>query len=217
VSVSKFGPDAAAGWTETSYADPASYLGRRAELVLALGPPLVDGDRVLDLACGDAGLAEFLLPHGLDYLGVDASPPMVAAAGARLAGRGTVETGSVDSYRPPTPVAATTVFRALYYATDRAAFFRRAAEFTEKKLVFDMNPRQYRVAEIRAELEANGWGRIELRPFFVPQTVALPRAVLRALGVAERIPPLARTLLRFRFTYVCAAWRDERRGARNDR
>ena len=75
---------------------------------------------------------------------------------------------------PGAPVAATTVFRAIYYAHDRAAFFARAARFTERKLVFDLNPRQYRVADVVAELEEAGFGRVVLRPFFVPQTQRLP-------------------------------------------
>src|SRR5207244_10519204 len=49
---------AAAGWSE-QYADAEAYLRHRAELIVSLGPRLEPGDRVLDLACGDAGLAEF--------------------------------------------------------------------------------------------------------------------------------------------------------------
>jgi hypothetical protein len=41
----------------------------------------------------------------------------------------------------------------------------------------------------------------------VPQTRALPRLALDALRAAERTMPLARLLLRRRFSYVCAAWR----------
>ena len=42
-------------WSELAYADAATYLAHRGELVLKLGPPLARGDAVLDLACGDAG------------------------------------------------------------------------------------------------------------------------------------------------------------------
>jgi SAM-dependent methyltransferase len=175
-----------------------------------LGPPLEPGDTVLDLACGDGGLAKFLLRHGLAYFGVDASPAMVAAARERLGDRARVERGDVDDFTPSEPVEATTLFRALYYPRDREAFFRRVAGFTAKKLVFDLNPRQYPPAQIRAELAAAGWTRLETRPFFVPQTVALPGFLQRLLLAAERIPPVAALLLRFRFTYVCAASRSER-------
>ena len=57
-------------WTDREYADPVPYLRHRAELIVSLGPRLEAGARLLDLACGDGGLADFL--PGIDYLGVDA-------------------------------------------------------------------------------------------------------------------------------------------------
>jgi SAM-dependent methyltransferase len=207
VTNEKFGPETARRWSEDAYADPVAYLEHRADLIRSLGPPLVAGDRVLDLACGDGGLADYLLPHGLAYIGVDASPAMVAAARGRLAGRAEIVEEAIGDFRTDAAVAATTLFRSLYYVGDRATFFRRAAEFTEKKLVFDLSPRRYRVDTIRAELLAAGFARIWLRPFFVPQTLALPRLARRALVAAERTGAPARLLLRFRFTYVCAAAR----------
>lgn len=191
----------AADWSE-EYADAGAYLSHRGELVVSLGPPLEPGDRVLDLACGDGALAAFL--PGLDYLGVDASPEMVEQARRRGVA---AELGDLNEFVPSAPVAATCVFRAIYYARDRAAFLRHAAGYTERKLVFDLNPRQYRLEDVRADLRAAGFGRLELRPFFVPQTRALPRPVAAALRAAERTGPAARLALRFRFTYVCAASR----------
>jgi len=199
--------DAAAGWSEGQYADPSGYLGHRADLIVSLGPRLQPGDTVLDFACGDAGLADHLLPWDLRYLGVDASEPMVAAARARLGDRARVELGDLNEYAPPEPVAATTIFRAIYYARDRRELFRRIAGFTERKLVFDLNPRQYRVEDVAADLEAAGFEGLELRPFFAPQNVALPRPVAATLRAAERVGPLARIALRFRFSYLCAAYR----------
>jgi SAM-dependent methyltransferase len=193
---------AAERWTEEAYADPSRYLARRAALVAALGPRLEPGDRVLDLACGDGGLGAHLLRRGLDYRGVDLSAPMVEAARARLGDR--VEQGDLNGYVPPEPVAATTVFRAIYYAHDRLAFLRHAADYTERKLVFDLNPRQYRVEDVTRDLRAAGFARVELRPFFTPQTHALPRPLAAAVEAAERVGMLARAALRFRFTYVVA-------------
>jgi hypothetical protein len=207
----KFGPEQSARWSEEAYADPVRYLSHRAQLVRSLGPPLEPGDTVLDLACGDGGLAEFLLPHGLVYLGVDASPAMIDAARRRLGARATIEHGDVDGFTPTESVAATTLFRALYYPGDREAFFRRVAGFTEKKLVFDLNPRQYPLAQIRTELAAAGWTRVETRPFFVPQTVALPQPVQALLLAAESVRGASDLLLRFRFTYLCAAFRSSER------
>ena len=53
-TTAKFGSGVAESGTEDAYADPAGYLGRRAELVRSVGPPLVPGDSVLDLASATA-------------------------------------------------------------------------------------------------------------------------------------------------------------------
>jgi hypothetical protein len=195
----------AEAWTERSYADAKAYLAHRADLIVTLGPRLESGDEVLDLACGDGGLGEALLGRGLRYRGVDSTPEMAEVARRRLGDRAEVELGDLNEYVPPVPVAATTVFRAIYYARDRRAFFAHVAGFTEKKLVFDLNPRQYRVDDVVAELRAAGFGSVETRPFFVPQTVPLPGPVLAAAKALERSGPLARLALRVRFTYVVAA------------
>ena len=200
----KYGPQADR-WSEEAYADADGYLAHRADLVVSLGPKLEAGDSVLDLACGDGGLADFL--RGCRYLGVDASPEMVDAA--RRRGREVV-LGDLNDYVPPEPVAATTCFRAIYYAQDRVAFFRRVSGYTERKLVFDLNPRQYRVDDVRAELRAAGFAGFELRPFFAPQRVSLPTSAATALYTLERSGPLARLLLTLRFSYLCAAFRGGR-------
>jgi hypothetical protein len=194
-------------WTEKAYADAISYLEHRAELVVGLGPRLEPGDEVLDLACGDGGLGESLLAHGLRYRGADATAEMVAAASARLGDRALVELGDLNEYEPPAPVAATTVFRAIYYARDRRAFFARVFGYTQKKLVFDLNPRQYGLDDVLADLSAAGFGTVAVRPFFLPQTVSLPRPALAVAKALERTGPLARLALRFRFTYLVAASR----------
>ena len=195
------------GWTDAEYADARAYLDHRAELIATLGAPLRAGDEVLDLACGDGGLGEHLLARGLRYTGIDAEPAMVDAARRRLGDRATVGVGDLNAFVPERPVAATTVFRAIYYAHDRAAFFARAARFTERKLVFDLNPRQYPVDVVVTELEEAGFGRVVLRPFFVPQTQRLPGPAVVLAKAAERTGPLARLALRARFTYLVAACR----------
>jgi hypothetical protein len=189
-------------WSEVAYADAATYLAHRGDLVLSLGPPLEHGDTLLDLACGDGGLADHL--PGARYSGVDASVEMVKAGQVR--GRNIV-LGDLNDYEPLEPVAATTCFRAIYYADDRPAFFRRVAGYTERKFVFDLNPRQFRVEDVCADLRAAGFDRLELRPFFSPQHFSLPRPVASALYVLERSGPLARLLLTVRFSYLCAAFR----------
>jgi Methyltransferase domain len=194
-------------WTETQYASADAYLDHRADLIVSLGPPLEAGDVVLDLACGDGGLGVHLLVRGLRYRGVDSTPEMVAEASRRLGDRAEVELGDLNDYVPPEPVTATTCFRAIYYARDRRAFFAHAAGYTEGKIVFDLNPRQYRLEDVLADLRAVGLAQIDLRPFFSPQRVALPRPLGKSLQLAERSGPLARLALRFRFSYLCSASR----------
>ena len=194
-------------WTERAYADARAYLAHRADLVVSLGPLLEPGDEVLDLACGDGGLGDVLLERGLRYRGVDSTPEMAAEARRRLGDRAAVDVGDLNDYVPPAPVAATTVFRAIYYARDRRAFFRHVVGFTEKKLLFDLNPRQYPLDAVVADLRAAGVGRVEVRPFFVPQTVALPRLLVGLATALERSGPIARLALRVRFSYLVAASR----------
>jgi len=197
----------AAEWSETAYADSETYLRRRAQLVADLGTRLEPADVVCDLACGDGGVGEFLLARGLAYLGVDANDEMVAAARRRLRDRARIERADLNDYAPTNPVAATTLFRALYYARDHASFFRHVASYTEKKIVFDVSPRRYELEPLRAALSSAGFPRIEARPFFVPQRVALPRPIVATARAAEGIGPLARLVLRRRFTYVVSASR----------
>jgi SAM-dependent methyltransferase len=199
--VDKYAPQAER-WTAEAYADAASYLAHRAELIRSLGPRLRSGDTLLDLACGDGGLAEHL--SELHYSGVDSSPEMVAAA--RRHGRDVV-LGDLNEYEPPRPVTATTCFRAIYYARDRRAFFQRVAGYTQRKLVFDLNPRQYGVEDVRADLRHAGFEELSLRPFFSPQRFPLPPVIAPALHALERSGPLARLVLRYRFSFLCAAFR----------
>ncbi|HVM56559.1 MAG TPA: class I SAM-dependent methyltransferase [Gaiellaceae bacterium] len=191
-------------WTEEAYADAGAYLAARAAVVVSLGPRLEPGDVVLDLACGDGGLGDFL--QAQRYRGVDASPEMVEAA--RRRGRDVVE-ADLNDYEPAAPVQVTTIFRAIYYARDRRTLLERIAGYTQKKLVFDLNPRQYRLEDVRADLLAAGFDRLDVRPFFVSQTRAPAAPVARALRLLERSGPLARLVLRRRFTYMCSASRSE--------
>ncbi len=68
--------------------DPEGYQNN-AGFVSTLGEPLIDllqpavGERVLDLGCGDGTLSAKLVATGVEVIGVDSSPPQVAAARAR--------------------------------------------------------------------------------------------------------------------------------------
>jgi methyltransferase family protein len=189
------------GWTERAYADPDAYLTHRAHAVTHVGPLLGAGDTLLDLACGDAAFAEFL-PAAVRYLGVDSDAAMADAGRAR---GHEIVVADLNAYVPAEPVEVTTCFRAVYYAHERRAFFRRVVGYTSKKFVFDLNPRQYDLESVIADLRAVGFADVAVRPFFSPQRIALPSALRRGLEALEGVGPIARALLRKRFTYICAA------------
>ncbi len=207
MSTEKYDPQAES-WTDEVYADPSGYLAHRADLIVSLEPRLQPGDTVLDLACGDAGLAEPLLGRGLRYAGVDLSTQMVEAARRRVGVRAEIVLADLNDYAPPAPVACTTCFRAVYYARDRRAVFRHIAGYTERKLVFDLNPRQYRVEDVVGDLREAGLAHVELHPFFFPQRHGLPGPLASALRAAEHSGALARALLRVRFSYLVSASRE---------
>jgi SAM-dependent methyltransferase len=182
------------------YANAERYYARRAQLV-ARG--LEPGASVLDIACGDGGLGRALLGLGFDYHGVDASTRMVEVAQRVLGDR--VVHGTFD-YKPTAPVDATTIFRSLYLVPDRRAFLERVRGYTTRKLVFDFDPRAYRTRDVRADLRAAGWERVELRPFLLPQRASLPGPVQAALYALEPVPG-ARMITRVRFPLLVTAWR----------
>jgi trans-aconitate methyltransferase len=67
----------------------ASAYSRHGRFVAELAEPLVEvldpkpGERVLDLGCGDGFLTMRIAESGASVVGIDSSPPMVAAARAR--------------------------------------------------------------------------------------------------------------------------------------
>ncbi|MFL5955262.1 MAG: class I SAM-dependent methyltransferase [Gaiellaceae bacterium] len=180
------------------YADAERYYARRAKLVAA---QVGRGAVVLDFACGDGGLGRHLVELGIDYHGVDASERMVEVARRAL---GNCVVHGTFEHVPPAPVDATTIFRSLYLVDDRRGFLERARGFTRSVLIFDFDPRAYATREVVADLRAAGWDRIELRPFLMPQRVALPGLLQRALHALEPLPG-ARALTRVRFPLLVSA------------
>ena len=141
------------------------------------------------------------------YVGVDLSAPMVEAARRRLAGRAEIHEADLNDYAPAGPVQATTCFRAIYYAHDRRAFFERVAGYTETKLVFDLNPRQYRVDEVRADLAAAGLARIELPSVLQPAAGRPPGPVAAGCARPSALRSLPASRSAYRFSYMVAASR----------
>ena len=195
----------ARGYSAHDYADPRRYAARRARVATELGPPLPPNATIVDLACGDANMAEPLLALGYRYRGVDGSAAMIAEARARLGDDVPLEVSLIDEYEPPEPVDMTMCLRAFYYPRDRHAFFRHVAGYTRTKFVFDFEPRTYDRDELVRDLRATGFGRVDLRPFFLPQRVRVPAPVRVALTALEHGGPLARAALKVRGIWFCSA------------
>ena len=183
------------------YADAERYYARRARLVLEHGPRVERGASVLDVACGDGGLGRHLLALGIDYRGVDASERMVEVARRGVGGR--VSQGTFD-YEPPEHVDVTTIFRSLYLVPDRRAFLSHVRGYTRTKLVFDFDPRTVETSAVLEDVRAAGWEHVALRPFLMPQRVALPRPLQSILFGLELLPG-ARGLTHVRFPLLVSA------------
>jgi SAM-dependent methyltransferase len=191
-------------FSELEYAHPGRYAERAAGLIVALGRPLVGGESVLDLACGDGNMAAPFLGRGLRYAGVDASEAMVEAARRRHPGV-PFAVARLEEYEPPEPVDAAICLRAFYYAPDRPAFFAHVAGYVRSKFVIDVRPAAYDLRRILDELRAAGFAGVEVRPFFLPQKRRLPEPALPLVSALERTGPLASLVARRYGRVLCAA------------
>jgi hypothetical protein len=192
------------GFAEHEYADPEGYSARRAHVIAALGPPLANGDTVLDLCCADGIMAAPLTGLGLAYSGIDDTPEMIDAARRRNPGL-EFATGRMEDFEPPEPVDLTICLRSFYLAEDRVTFFERVRGYTRKKFVFDFQPAGFPPEELLDDLRSAGFSRIEFRPFFLPQRRALPRAALPLLSAVEHTGPVGRALSRRVGCIFCSA------------
>ncbi|HWE80307.1 MAG TPA: class I SAM-dependent methyltransferase [Gaiellaceae bacterium] len=194
----------AAGFSDREYADAVQYSARRAKMIVELGPPAEPGQTLLDLGCGDGIMAAPLLARGLVYSGVDSSEQMVAEASRRHPELH-FETSRSETYEPPAPVDVTICLRAFYYPEDRLAFFRRVHSYTRVKFVFDFRDVVHPRETILRDLHAAGFHRIELRPFFTPQSRRIPGPALPLVDVLERSGPLATKLSHRMGRMFCSA------------
>lgn len=194
----------AEGFTARTYADPARYFGRRLELFVEMGPRLRPDARVLELGCGDGTFAELLVARGFEYVGVDLSRGMVEVTQRRLGDRGVVVQADLNTFVPDAHVDAVVSLNASYYATDRVAFFSLVRSYACTKFFLDFIAREQ--SQTPEQLRAAGWANLALRPFFVPESYVLPAPARALLEALERVGPVARALLRRRFSYLVAAW-----------
>lgn len=92
-----------ANWADSVAGDMERHYspGRTWEALARSALPLLAPGRVLDIASGDGVLAELLAPHSQEYVCVDASARVVAAASERLRRFGHVEVREGDMHALP--------------------------------------------------------------------------------------------------------------------
>lgn len=167
-------------WSAHGYAHHAGF-------VATLGRPVVDllaprlGERILDLGCGDGALTAELKATGIDVVGFDASPDLVAAARARG-----LEVIEGDGRALPFEAAFDAVFSnaALHWMTDPDAVIAGVARALRPggRFVAEMGG-MGNVAGIttalRAALSEAGIDGIAIRPWFFPSPADYRRRLER--------------------------------------
>ena len=161
---------------------PRAYLAHRAELDRRRSGRALDaGRRRCSISpAGTAGSERRCSRGASAYRGVDSTPEMVEEARRRLGEPRRVDLGDLNDYVPPEPVAATTrVSRDLLRARPPRVLRARRRVHREEARLRPQPPPVPRSTTSSTDLRAAGFGRVELRPFFVPQTVSLPRPAPR--------------------------------------
>jgi len=69
-------------WIAERYASNAGFVPQLGEPLISLLEPM-DGERILDLGCGDGALTQKLLGFNVEVLGVDSSTEQISAARAK--------------------------------------------------------------------------------------------------------------------------------------
>lgn len=188
------------GWSEREYGDPSGLMRRRAAWVREWGTPLRQGDRILELGCGDGALSCLLASEGFDVTGVDISPGMIEEAKRRAESETSsarFEVADNDTLKAREPFDAVVSFMGAFftYTENPSEFLSRVAPLVRKKVMVDWNFRSpCTIEEAAGSLEQAGLRNVEWRPWLVPFTTrAASRPGLR--GWLEGRPALSLPLL----------------------
>jgi SAM-dependent methyltransferase len=193
------------GFAESSYANLVFDMHRRLSIAMSWGNPLLRGDSVFELGCGDGYLAQLFAQHGLQYTGLDISPKMVEVATRRLqeAGlKGVFRVGDVAQI--PLAESYDAIFSYMHdffsYTQEPLVVLQRVRPFVRKKLIVDLNPRgNISLREGLAMLQVAGFRHVTWRPFFVPKEKRLPIWLLKAFAICEDISLIRTIPLRWKF------------------
>jgi SAM-dependent methyltransferase len=118
---------------------------------------------VVDVGCGSGVLARALTNAGLDVLGIDASPSMIALA-RETAPLARFEVGSFDAVSIPRCIAITAIGEVLNYGTLEGvrSFIARAAQATDL-LIFDIAERGSYPPHDEVRVGGDDWSVIAIK------------------------------------------------------
>ena len=188
------------GWSEKEYGDPASFMERRAALVQHWGTPLLAGDRLLELGCGDGALSCLLARQGFEVTGVDISRGMIEEAKRRADREGAAvrfEVADTDRFEVAEQYDGVVSFMSAFfmYVENPARFIEAVRPAVRKKVILDWNFRSPQtLVEAAHMMQRAGLRQIEWRPWFVPHTTTVPPAA-RLRGWVEGRPNLSLLVL----------------------
>jgi len=202
-------------FTEREYKAPATYFGHRLEIIRTWGPPLQEGDSILHIGCGDGYLTRMLADKGYKVHACDLSEGMLHQTQKRCSGL-PVTTSLCDVNRPETldgpPVdCIVAIMRSFFHycelpQTTLQTLHRRA----RKKLIIDVDPREYSVRDATRALKQSGFSNVQMRAFLAPQTQVLPNCLQRFLFKMETVSWFYKPLLWKKFHLLLLGHADER-------
>jgi cyclopropane fatty-acyl-phospholipid synthase-like methyltransferase len=196
------------GFSERTWANLEFDMRRRFILAATWGKVLEAEDSVVELGCGDGYLAQLFIDHGYHYRGLDISHRMVAMAERRLAEANlTAEFLAVDVNQltliEPVDAAVSYMGAFFTFIHDPLTLLQRIRPYIRKKIIVDLNPRgRITIPNAMDMLKTAGFQNLAWRRFFVPVTMELPAAALRALSRCESVPVLRSLPLRWKFNVL---------------
>ena len=197
----------APGFAEASYANLSYFMECRYELATQWGPPMLPGESILELGCGDGYLARLFVMRGYQYSGSDISREMIEASRERLRKedlRGDFFVCDVNDLKLETSYDIIVGYMANFFAFARDPFkvISQLSSHARKKIILDLNPRVTDPAQAVRIMKDAGLSNIAWRPFMVPKMRRLPVFLLKALTKCETIPVLRKLPIMWKFN-VC--------------
>ena len=194
--------------SESEYADPALYFGRRLRLLQTWGPLAKPGDSVLQIGCGDGYMARLLLDCGYPVMACDHAPELLdktIARSAEYAKSGQLQVCRIDINSLPIPLDGSyqhtfAVMRSLFhYAKRPEETLRELRRLTETKLILDFDPREVSQKDVLDAVSAVGFTKARVRAFLVPQKRSLFKVTQALLCSIETTPWLYGPLVKRKF------------------